>query len=46
MWVNEIVAIEQILLIGEENMVVGWGRKIFLHPGLYLRHILMVVGRC
>ena len=25
-------------------MVVGWGREIFLYPGLHLRHIFMVVG--
>lgn len=44
-WGDEVVAIEQVLLVGEDDMVVGWGREVFFYPSLYLRHILMVVGR-
>jgi hypothetical protein len=42
--VDEVIAVEQVLLVAEDDVVVGWGREIFLHPGLYLRHVFMVVG--
>ena len=46
--VDEVIAVEQVLLIAEDDVVVGWGRESFLYPGLHLRHIFMVVGwrRC
>ena len=42
--VDEVIAVEQVLLVAEDDVVVGWGREIFLHPGLYLHHVFMVVG--
>ena len=45
MWIDEVIAIQEILLVGEDDVVVGWGREVFFYPILYLRHILMVVGR-
>ena len=44
LWVDEIITIEQLLLVGEYHVVVGWGGEIFLYPCLHLCHIRMVVG--
>ena len=41
--VDEIIAIEEVLLIGEHHTIVGRCREIFLHPTLHFVRVSMVV---
>ena len=43
--INEIIAIKQILLIAENNMIPCWSREIFLHSRKHALGIALIIRR-